>query len=134
MVAQEYPDLAAVVGGLVLEPHQEVHDLAHPGAPVGDIAGLHQDRGPAAPPAFAVDEAGLLQDRAQPGAGAVDVADGYHAAGIGLDRGRGGRGAGREQRQDGHPARGAAETRAPVGGRRRRRRGPVEELHLASSV
>ena len=69
----------------------------------------------------------------QPVAGAVDVADGDHAAGIGLGRGRGGGRAGGEQCREGR-ARDAAEAHTPVSGRGGRRRGSVDGLHLASSV
>ena len=61
---------------LALERHHQVEDLAHLGAAVGQVAGLHQRRGAAGPAPSGVDETGRLQDRGQAREAAMDVADG----------------------------------------------------------
>ena len=145
VVAQQHPDFAARLPRAVLEPHQQVHDLAHLGAPVGEVAGLHQRRVSPAPAVLVVDQAGLPQDRAQPVAGAVDVADGDHAAGGGPvldggggDRAGGGdcaagacgdRAAGGEQRNERGGAGSGAETSAAVRGERDRGRREGDGVH-----
>ena len=130
VIAEQHPDLAAVLPGAVLEPHQEVHDRAHLGTPVGEVAGLNQGGGPAGPVAFGVDQAGPLQDLVQLVAGAVDVADRDHPAGSGPGLGRGGRAAGREQQEERRRrTRAAVETGAPVRRERGRGRGASDGLH-----
>ena len=77
MIAGEDDGLAAGAGlGLLLEPHQQIHHLAHVGAAVGVVAGLHPDRAPTAPLQRIVDEAGAAEDGGDPVVRTMNVADG----------------------------------------------------------
>ena len=82
MVAREHDGLAAGGLRLLLELHQQVHDLAHVRAAVRVVAGLHEDGAAAGPVELLVDEPGATENRGQAVVRAVDVANGDHARGI----------------------------------------------------
>ena len=79
VIAEQRVDPAAGATRLPLEAHQQVDRLAAVGAPIQDVAGLHQPRGAAAPFLLAIDQSGRLENRHQPRPLAVDVADGDDA-------------------------------------------------------
>ena len=75
VVAEQHVHAAAGAPGLALEPHQQVHDLSDVVTAIGEVAGLHEPRVPAAPSLFLVDQAGCPEDLREAIAGAVNVAD-----------------------------------------------------------
>ena len=85
MIAGEDDGLADGALGLLLEPHQQIHHLAHVGAAVGVVAGLHPDRAPTAPLQRIVDEAGAAEDGGDPVVETMNVADGDED-GLGIAR------------------------------------------------
>ncbi len=56
-----------------LEPHHQVHGVAHAGAPVHDVARLHEHRASAGPAPSLVDQPGRRENRGELLHGAVHV-------------------------------------------------------------
>ena len=61
MIAREHDGLAPGRLGILLELHQQVHHLAHVGAAVGVVAGLHEGGAAAGPLQLLVDEPGAFR-------------------------------------------------------------------------
>ncbi len=100
MVADQGVQIAAGVARLRLEFHQQIHDLARIGRPVGHVADLHQMCRPPAPVVAGVDQPGLGQHVVELGVVAVQVAK-HHDLGHVVPGRLGGEGRGGEAGRQG---------------------------------